>query len=84
MESLTDIICDPSLSPATILISYLQNCSVPHETIQNVLKLKAQPEFQSVISVRTAMLDKGLIGEPAMTMLNILVPLLCLTKQFAC
>ena len=93
IQSFTDIVCDQFLSQAASLISYMQNCSVPRDTIENVLKLKAQPEFKSVITVRTAMLETGLIGEPAMTMLNILVPLLCfsgvpnfqeLTNQFAC
>ena len=92
-QSFTDIICDQSLSQAASLISYMQNCSVPGDTMEKLLRLKAQPEFKSVITVRTAMLATGLIEQPAITMLNILVPLPCfsgvpnfqeLTKHFAC
>ena len=57
MESFSDIVCDPGLQPAVKLIKYLQGCHVSSDTIFIVVRMKAQPEFDTVVNVRNAIIQ---------------------------
>ena len=75
MENFTDIVCDRSLRPAPKLIAYLKGCKVPQSTIENVLRVTSQTEFEYVIQVRDSMIRTELTGAAAQLLLSTVAPL---------
>ena len=73
LENFTDLLWDPSLKGPQF-ITYLKSNQVPHNVIQNSVKLRVQDEIEEMVNIKHQILEAGLIGAPLQALIAEIAP----------